>query len=134
MRHYFTPTIQDPSKCSCSLRSRYRFQAFYLWHYPVWSTKFQLIVSLSTTELEYRVLTEASKDIIYLQWLLQELGELQVVPTPIFNDNQSCICLVSNLVLHAHMKHIAILDHFIREKINSKEITVNFVPTNKQIS
>jgi hypothetical protein len=39
-----------------------------------WSSKLQPTMSLSTTEAKYRVLTDASKDVIYLRRLLIELG------------------------------------------------------------
>lgn len=35
--------------------------------------------------------------------------------TYIFSDNQSCIKLVDNPILHAQTKHIEIQDHFSRE-------------------
>ena len=73
-----------------------------------WSSKLQPTMSLSSTEAEYRVLTDASKDVIYLRNLLQEIGIDMTSPTPIYTDNQSSIKLVDNLVMHNHTKHIGI--------------------------
>jgi hypothetical protein len=80
-----------------------------------WSSCMQSTVSLLTTEAEYRVLTYAAKDIIYFRRLLGELGLPQTSSTTLLSDNQSCIKLVNNPVLHSRTKHIGIQHHFIRE-------------------
>ena len=56
-----------------------------------WMSKIQPIVSLSTTKVGYRVLSDASKDIIYFRRLLAEIGIENTDPTTIMSDNQSCI-------------------------------------------
>ena len=94
-----------------------------------WSSKLQPIVSLSTTEAEYRVLTNASKDNLYLRRLFEELGTDITQPTPIFSDNELCIKLVDNPVLHARTKHIEIHHHFILEKVEAGTTTVSYIPT-----
>ena len=40
-----------------------------------WVSKLQKIVAFSTTEAEYVAVTEASKEIIWLQTFLEELGK-----------------------------------------------------------
>jgi len=40
-----------------------------------WVSKFQSVVALSTTEAEYVTVIEASKEMIWLQWFLDELGK-----------------------------------------------------------
>jgi hypothetical protein len=97
-----------------------------------WVSKMQPTVSLSTTEAEYRVLSDASKDIIYFRRLLAEIGIENTDPTTIMSDNQSCIRLVENPVLHSRTKHIGLQYHFIREASKSGEVHVDYVPTNYQ--
>ena len=80
-----------------------------------WSSKLQPTVFLSSTEAEYRVLTDAAKDIIYFRRILSELGLDIVAPTSLLSDNQSCIKLVQNPVMHSRTKHIGIQQHFICE-------------------
>ena len=80
-----------------------------------WLSKLQPTVLLSTTEAEYRVLTDTSKDVLYLCRLLEELGTDITHPTPILSDNQLCIKLVDNPMIHARTKHIEIQHHFIQE-------------------
>lgn len=97
-----------------------------------WSSKLQPTVSLSSTEAEYRVLTDTSKDIIYFRRILAEIGIKLTGATEIFSDNQACIKLVHNPVMHSRTKHIGIQHHFIRETTQSGDITVNYIPTELQ--
>ena len=97
-----------------------------------WSSKLQPTVSLSSTEAEYRVLTDAAKDIIYYRRLLTELGLDITQPTQIYSDNESCIKLAQNPVQHSRTKHIAIQQHFIREASQTGIVQVTHVPTTLQ--
>ena len=99
-----------------------------------WTSKMQPIVSLSSTEVGYRVLTNAAKDIIHCRRLFSELGMETDTATPIFSNNQSCIKLVDNPVMHARTKHIEIQHHFIREVVQAGKIHVNHIPTTAQLA
>ena len=50
-------------------------------------------------------------------------------PTVIYEDNHGAIELSKNPKFHNRMKHIDINHHFIRERVLSKEILVNYCPT-----
>jgi hypothetical protein len=52
--------------------------------------------------------------------------------TVIFVDNQSAIKLVKNPEFHKRTKHIDVRYHYIREKVNAKEIKVEYVPSELQ--
>jgi hypothetical protein len=78
-----------------------------------WASNKQSIVALSSTEAEYLAVTNAAKEAIWLRNLLTELGYRQHQPTPLFEDNQSCIALAKNPVFHARTKHFDIRVHFI---------------------
>jgi hypothetical protein len=97
-----------------------------------WTSKLQPVVSLSTAEAEYIVLSDATKDIIHLRRLLSELGEKISGPTQLLSDNQSCIKLVRNRVQYSKTKHIDIRFHFIREKSQEGEVHVTYIPTTYQ--
>ena len=49
-----------------------------------------------------------------------------------WEDNQGCIKLSDNPVFHKRTKHIGIKYHFIRERIESGEVSVDYVATGKQ--
>ena len=97
-----------------------------------WVSKMQPILSLSTTEAKYRVLSDASKDIIYFRRLLAEIGIENIDPITIMSDNQSCIRLVENPLLHSRTKHIGFQYHFIREASKFGEVHVDYISTNYQ--
>jgi len=94
--------------------------------------KLQPTVSLSSTEAEYRVLTNVAKDIIYFLTILSELGLNIDAPTSLLSNNQSCIKLVQNPVMHSRTKHIGIQHHFIREKAKDGTLQVHHIPTSVQ--
>ena len=54
--------------------------------------------------------------------------------TPIYCDNTSAINLTKNPVLHSRTKHIEIRHHFIRDHVQSKNIKVEFVNSDKQLA
>nr|PNR63161.1 hypothetical protein PHYPA_001586 [Physcomitrium patens] len=97
-----------------------------------WSNKRQATVALSTTEGDYCVLFEVAKDVIHLRRMLKELKIICANPSLILSDNQSCIRLVDNPILHSRTKHIEIQYHFIREKSLAGDVIVDYVPSSEQ--
>eukprot|EP00253_Pinus_taeda_P023986 PITA_23986 len=78
-----------------------------------WVSKLQSVVALSTIEEKYVVATEASKEMIWLQRFLDELGKKQELGR-LYNDSQSAIHLAKNSAFHSNTKHIELKHHFIR--------------------
>ena len=56
-------------------------------------------------EAEYVVVTEASKEMISLQWFMYELGKKHET-SRLYCDNQSAIHIAKNLDFHSKTKHI----------------------------
>ena len=101
-----------------------------------WIPKLQKVVILSTTKAEYVVATEASKEMIWLQRFMEELGKKHE-NNRLHNDNQSVIHLPKNSSFHSKTKHIHLKYHFIRyvlehemlklEKINTSQNPVDML-------
>ena len=70
-----------------------------------WVSKVQMIITISTIEAEYVMVTKANKEMIWLQSFLEELGQKQRKGVLHCND-QSAIHLAKNPVYHARTKHI----------------------------
>jgi hypothetical protein len=49
-------------------------------------------------------------------------------------NNQRAITLVKNPENHARSKHIAIQEHFVREKVQLGEVELQYIPTEKQVA
>ena len=83
-----------------------------------WLSKQQEIVSLSTTEAEYIVLTYAAKETIWFCNFLSKLISPITFLFSIYNNNQSAISLAHAELgqFHARTKHINIQYYFIHEK------------------
>ncbi|PKU84619.1 Retrovirus-related Pol polyprotein from transposon TNT 1-94 [Dendrobium catenatum] len=92
-----------------------------------WCVKKQTTVAKSSTEAEYRSLSSATSDVIWLRRLLSDFQLTPTVPTPLYCDNTSAMAIAHNPVFHARTKHIEIDYQFIRNHINSGAITLHHV-------
>jgi len=99
-----------------------------------WKNKKQYIISQSSTEAEYRVMTSTTKEIVWLRWLLADMGVSFSHPTLMYCDNQSSIQIAHNSVYNKRTKYIKINCHLTRHHIKHDTITLPFVPSSLQIS
>ena len=71
---------------------------------------------------------------MWIQSLLGELkADLKNAPT-LWCDNTSTILLSANLVLHSQNKHVELDLFFVREKVISKQLVVQHVPSIDQVA
>ena len=101
-----------------------------------WSSKKQPIVTLSSTEAEYVALTHSSKDIIWIQKLLNEFSSIFsfAFPTTLYCDNQGAIRLSKDSTFHGRTKHIDVHFHFIRQTVSLGHISLTYCPTDDMIA
>jgi hypothetical protein len=83
--------------------------------------KRQVVVALSTTEVEYMATTHASKEIVWLQRLCSSIGLVQQA-VRLDCDSQSAIFLAKNPVYHSKTKHIDVQYHFVRDMVEEKVV------------
>ena len=74
-------------------------------------------MALITAEAEYVIACSSSCEAVWLRKLLFDIFDLQLDATCIHCDNQSCVKLSENLVLHDNSKHIEIKYHYIRDMV-----------------
>jgi hypothetical protein len=79
-----------------------------------WSSKVQLVTSLSTCESEFRAMSTASREALWLQKILH-LFDVPSVPFIIKGDNESAISSVKNYTTTKYTKHIAIHLDFMKD-------------------
>ncbi|KAH9324009.1 hypothetical protein KI387_044466, partial [Taxus chinensis] len=95
-----------------------------------WISWLQKVVALSTREAEYVTALEASKEMIWLQKLLDELGHKQEVGR-LHSDSQSAIHLVKKYTFHFRAKHIQLRYHFIRTTLEEDKLKLEKIHTSK---
>ncbi|XP_022570911.2 uncharacterized protein LOC106407057 [Brassica napus] len=106
---------------------------FYLNDCPItWCSQKQETVALSSCEAEFMAATEAAKQAIWLQELLEEVLEETNEKVVIWLDNKSAIALTKNPVFHGRSKHIHKRYHFIRECIENELVDVQHIPGAEQ--
>jgi hypothetical protein len=98
-----------------------------------WSSKKQRVVATSTVEAEYIASSNATKEAIWLCTLLSELDYPQST-TIIHTDSAGNIALSHNPVAHSRAKHIDIRYHFIRDRIERKEVELKYVTTKSMVA
>eukprot|EP00253_Pinus_taeda_P027908 PITA_27908 len=99
-----------------------------------WRSRKQLVPADSTTEAEYMAAVEATKEIVWLRKILEDLQVKQVQSTPLMIDNTSAIKLAKNPKFHDRMKHINTKYHLIRHHVEAKTIHLRHCSTNEQIA
>ncbi|KAI3664859.1 hypothetical protein L6452_43468 [Arctium lappa] len=87
-----------------------------------WRSKKQSLTARSSTEAEYRALADTAQELVWLRWLLSDMGALQQSPTPLWCDNNSAIEIAQYDVFHERTKHIEIECHFVRQYVTRKTI------------
>lgn len=93
---------------------------------PSWMSQKQKSIALFTTEAKFIVASERTKEVIWLNRLLQEITVLNEVFMLII-DNASAIKLVKNPEFHKSSKHVEVRYYFVREKYREGVINVQHV-------
>jgi hypothetical protein len=82
-----------------------------------WLRRNQTLVSLSTSEAEYIKTTMARREVVWIRKLLARIFDLELEPTLIHYDNQSCVKLTKNPLFHDRSKNIEIKYHYIQNMV-----------------
>jgi hypothetical protein len=101
-------------------------------------------IALSTVEAEYMAATQGAKEAIWVRRLLTEIGRSSLTSHDsrllgtrqrTHSDGyQGALDLAKNPQFHDKTKHIDIQQHWIREVLEAKKITLEYVPTAEQIA
>ena len=115
--------------CPDTRRSRWGNLIYYGNTLISWKTKLQTINAHSTAEAEYRAASHTCRDIVWLRYLLEEIGQKQE-QVPIQEDNHATIRMVENPMASQRNKHIENDCHYIRECYKRSWIKLLPVDTN----
>ena len=99
-----------------------------------WRSKKQIVIARSSTKTEYRALAATTAKLIWLRWLLQDLGVDCSTVTKLHCDNRGAIQIAHNDVFHERTKHIEIDCHFIRHHLLQGTLTLQSVSSQDQLA
>eukprot|EP00253_Pinus_taeda_P009423 PITA_09423 len=98
-----------------------------------WRSCKQYVHVDSTIEAKYVAETQATKEIIWLCKILEDLQKKQKDSTPLLINKSSAIQLAKNPKFHDQRKHINTKYHLIRHYVEAKIIHLTHCPTSKHI-
>lgn len=99
-----------------------------------WTSKKQSCISQSIVEAKYVATYMNCTQVIQMKHILEGLKFKISKPIRILYDNTSAINISKNLVLHARTKNIEMKYHLLREKVQSKYVTMEHVSTMEQLT
>ncbi|CAL1358802.1 unnamed protein product [Linum trigynum] len=99
-----------------------------------WRTKKQPVVALSSAAAEYIAMASTVSELIWLRWLLSELGVTNSSPTPLHCDNQATLHISANPVFHERTKHVEMDYYFVRERVTFGEIAPQKISSRDQVT
>ncbi|XP_035541228.1 uncharacterized mitochondrial protein AtMg00810-like [Juglans regia] len=132
--HLVAYSDADWAGCSDTRRSTTGWCMFLSNALISWRCKKQDCVSKSSTEAEYRAMSTACSEIVWLRGLLEELGFLHTTSTPLHADNTSVIQIATNLVFHERTKHIEVDCHSIRNTLESLVKSLPHISSDLQVA
>jgi hypothetical protein len=98
-----------------------------------WQSKLQPTVALSTAEAEYMAASAAAREALWLRKLLGDF-EIHVDCISIMGDNQAALHMLKHPVASMRSKHIDIMHHFARERMERGEVNFEYVRTDEQLA
>ena len=97
-------------------------------------TLFELLVSRSSTEVEYRALASTTAELYWIRMLLRDLGLFLPRPPLLWCNNVSALAIATNPVFHTRTKHIEVDYHFVREKVLRRDVMLKFISAHDQLA
>ncbi len=96
-----------------------------------WKSQCQKTVSLSSTEAEYKALSQCASEIIYLTQVLKDLG-INMKTITVYEDNVGAINLAENWASTKRTKHIDVRHHYVRELVENGIINIKHISSGEQ--
>jgi hypothetical protein len=99
-----------------------------------WQSRAQVSTALSTMEAEYMAASAAAQEALWLRMILEELGVSLDKPLVLLEDNRSAIAFSEHPGEHRRTKHIDYRHHFVRERVQKKDIRLDYIDTEDQLA
>lgn len=99
-----------------------------------WKTKKQKTTSKSSAESEYRSMSQATSEIVWIVGVLEDLGVHVPTPISLFCDNKSAHYIGQNPVFHERTKHLEIDCHYVRDHVETGFLVTTSVRSALQLA
>ena len=100
-----------------------------------WSSRKQDIVSLSSMESEYIALSEACKELQWVNMIVKSLNCFSIPKQAIVNtDSQSSMKLMKNQKFSNRSKHVDTKYHYVRNLMENEEIELKYCSTEENVA
>ena len=92
------------------------------------------MVARSNAEAKFRSVTHGICEVLWIKRILDELKVSSQSPIKAYCDNKAAISIAHNPVLHNRTKHVEVDKNFIKEKKESGQICITYVPTDEKVA
>lgn len=89
-------------------------------------------MSRSSAEVEHKDLAHTAVNIAWVRNILKDLDVALPNPPMIHCDNTYAIALSANPVFHSRIKHLDTYYHFVRERVQKKDLEVVYISIDGQ--
>jgi hypothetical protein len=99
-----------------------------------WKSRKQATVLLSSTEAEYKAMSDSCKEAVWLRNILSELCLRPKAALPLHVDNEGAEALAKNPEHHTRTKHIDARYHFVRHCVKRRRLSIFHVSTKDMLA
>jgi len=123
-------------------RSRMGYVITYAGYPMHWTSKMQTEKAMSTTEAEYIALSQATREVLPIIWLMEEarhqgipvLNAIPKIHCKVFEDNAGATEIANVPKMRPRTKHLTIKYHHFREEVKKGTISIYHTRTAEQIA
>jgi len=91
-----------------------------------WASRTQSLTAASTTESEFRALSECSREALWVAKLL-EAFDIPCLPFTIRGDSQGALGAIKNYQYTKHTKHIEIVHDFMKDRYQAGQLNFEYI-------
>jgi hypothetical protein len=99
-----------------------------------WQSKRQTVQAISSTEAELYALSEATKEVLWLQHLMESSGVVGPGYMKIYQDNTSAISIAKNPLHPNRVKHMDVRHRFVNREIDKGTIVLEECNTKEMVA
>ena len=91
-------------------------------------------MALSTLEAEFIGLTEATREILWLRGLYEELQRPISGAITLYGDNKGAISTAKDPLHYSRTKHTLLRFNFLREEVRKGSVEIQYLSTDKMLA